>query len=81
MMEEGAIPDKYSGTAAGVISTIGYLPDIFISLMAGKILDKYPGVLGYRYFFGYLIFILILGAVFVGVWRNYLKKNNLVKIK
>lgn len=81
MMEEGAIPDKYSGTAAGVISTIGYLPDIFISLMAGKILDKYPGVLGYRYFFGYLIFILILGAVFVGVWRNYLKKNNLVKVK
>lgn len=81
MMEEGAIPDKYSGTAAGVISTIGYLPDIFISLMAGKILDKYPGVLGYRYFFGYLIFVLILGAVFVGVWRNYLKKNNLIKVK
>lgn len=81
MMEEGAIPDKYSGTAAGLISTIGYLPDIFISLMAGKILDKYPGVLGYRYFFGYLVFMLILGAIFVGVWRNYLKKNNLIKSK
>lgn len=79
MMEEGAIPDKYSGTAAGLISTIGYLPDIFISLMAGKILDKYPGVLGYRYFFGYLIVMLLVGAVFVGIWRNYLKKNNLHK--
>lgn len=78
MMEEGAIPDKYSGTAAGLISTIGYLPEIFISLMAGKILDKYPGVLGYRYFFGYLIVILILGAVFVQVWKLYLKKNNLL---
>ena len=51
MMEEGAIPDKYSGTAAGLISTIGYLPDIFISLMAGKLLDSYPGATGYRYFF------------------------------
>lgn len=81
MMEEGAIPDKYSGTAAGLISTIGYLPEIFISLMAGKILDKYPGALGYRYFFGYLIAMLLLGAIFVAVWKNYLKKNNLMKSK
>lgn len=81
MMEEGAIPDKYSGTAAGLISTVGYLPDIFISLMAGKILDTYPGVVGYRYFFGYLIAMLILGAVFVGIWRSYLKRNNLIKSK
>ena len=27
MMDEGAIPEKYSGTAAGIISTIGFLPD------------------------------------------------------
>ncbi|WP_291259774.1 nitrate/nitrite transporter [Fusobacterium sp.] len=81
MMEEGAIPDKYSGTAAGLISTIGYLPEIFISLMAGKILDKFPGALGYRYFFGYLIVMLLLGAVFVEIWKRYLKKNNLVKTK
>ena len=75
MMEEGAIPDKYSGTAAGFISTVGYLPDIFISLMAGKLLDVYPGATGYRYFFIFLIVMLLLGAVFVSVWKSYLKKN------
>ena len=79
MMEEGAIPDKYSGTAAGLISTIGYLPDIFISLMAGKLLDSYPGATGYRYFFIFLIAMLILGAVFVTVWKSYLKKNKCEK--
>ncbi|MGL6115884.1 MAG: hypothetical protein ACRC1R_12800, partial [Cetobacterium sp.] len=79
MMEEGAIPEKYSGTSAGFISTIGYLPDIFISLMAGKILDKYPGVLGYRYFFIFLIFILLTGAFFVGIWKSHLKKNKVLK--
>ncbi len=79
MMEEGAIPDKYSGTAAGLISTIGYLPDIFISLMAGKLLDSYPGVTGYRYFFIFLIAMLILGAVFVTIWKSYLKKNKCEK--
>lgn len=79
MMEEGAIPDKYSGTAAGLISTIGYLPDIFISLMAGKLLDSYPGATGYRYFFIFLIAMLILGAVFVTIWKSYLKKNKCEK--
>ena len=79
MMEEGAIPDKYSGTAAGLISTIGYLPDIFISLMAGKLLDSYPGATGYRCFFIFLIAMLILGAVFVTVWKSYLKKNKCEK--
>ena len=29
MMDEGAIPERLSGSAAGVISTIGYLPEIF----------------------------------------------------
>lgn len=74
MMEEGAIPDKYSGTAAGLISTIGYLPDIFISFMAGKLLDSYPGAAGYRYFFIFLIAILLLGAAFVHIWKYYLRK-------
>lgn len=77
MMEEGAIPDKYSGTAVGLISTIGYLPDIFISLMAGKILDSYPGVDGYRYFFMILIGVLLVGAVFVKVWKAHLDKNKI----
>lgn len=75
MMEEGAIPDKYSGTAVGLISTIGYLPDIFLSLMAGKILDNYPGVAGYRYLFIILISVLLVGAVFVKIWKLYLSKS------
>lgn len=78
MMGEGAIPEKYSGTAAGLISTIGYLPDIFISLLAGKLLDTYPGATGYRYFFTFLIVALLIGAIFVKIWNNYLRKNNLL---
>lgn len=75
MMEEGQVPMKVSGTAAGVISTIGYLHEIFISLLAGNMLDKYPGVTGYRYFFTFLIVMMIIGVVSVIVWKNYLKKN------
>ncbi len=76
MMDEGAIPEKYSGTAAGIISTVGYLPEIFVSLLAGVLIDANPdSVTGYRQFFGFLIVMLLLGAVFVMVWKSYLKKH------
>ena len=75
MMDEGAIPEEYSGTAAGIISTIGYLPEIFVSILAGVMIDKNPGVSGYRQFFGFLIVMLLLGAAFVVVWKSYLKKH------
>lgn len=81
MMEEGKIPEQYSGTAAGIISTVGYLPEIFCSILAGHLLDNYPGVTGYRYFFSFLIAILLVGAVFVLIWKKYLKKNGLGKKK
>ena len=75
MMDEGAIPAKYSGTAAGVISTVGYLPEIFCSLLAGALIDGNPGVSGFRQYFGFLIVMLLLGVVFVCVWIKYLKKT------
>ena len=34
-----------------------------------------PGVAGYRQFFGFLIVMLILGAIFVVIWKAYLKKH------
>ncbi len=75
MMDEGKVPEQYSGTAAGIISTIGYLPEIFCSLLAGMLIDGYPGVVGYRYYFSFLIAMLILGAGIVLIWKRFLKKN------
>lgn len=74
MMDEGAIPERLSGSAAGLISTIGYLPEIFCSLLAGSILESAPGVAGYRMIFGFLVVMLLLGAAFVCVWMRYIKK-------
>ncbi len=74
MMSEGNIPKQYSGTAAGIISTVGYLPEIFCSLLAGILIDGYPGVTGFRYYFAFLIVMLLLGAGVVLVWKRYLKK-------
>lgn len=76
MMDEGAIPEKFTGTASGIISTIGYLPEIFCSLLAGVLIDRHPGPTGFRYYFGFLIVMLVLGALFVLVWKAYLKKKS-----
>ena len=75
MMDEGAIPERLSGSAAGLISTIGYLPEIFCSVLAGVLLERSPGVTGYRQVFGFMVAMLLLGAVLVCVWIKYTRKR------
>lgn len=62
LLEEGGIPVAVTGTAAGVISVIGYTPDIFMPLLGGVILDQLPGPQGYRVFF-----LLVAGISAVGL--------------
>ena len=75
MMDEGAIPERLSGSAAGLISTIGYLPEIFCSLLAGIMIDQNPGWDGYRNYFGFVTAMLVIGAVLVMIWIKYLNKK------
>lgn len=75
MMDEGAIPERLSGSAAGLISTIGYLPEIFVSLVAGATLEKYSGVTGYQRYFAFVTVMMVIGTVFVVIWRVYLKNR------
>ena len=49
--------------------------DSFCSLLAGVLIDGYPGVTGYRYYFSFLIVMLLLGAGMVLVWKRFLKKS------
>lgn len=81
MMEEGSIPAKYSGTAAGVISTVGYLPEIFAPAIAGNLLDQNPGIIGYRKLFGFLMIMLAIGFVFAFIWGKYLNKQKALGAK
>ena len=51
LMQEGRIPIVLTGTAVGVISVVGYTPDIFASPVIGYLLDTYPGIIGHQYVF------------------------------
>ena len=43
IMEEGQVPLAYTGSAVGLVSVIGYTPDIFMGPLMGYLLDSAPG--------------------------------------
>ena len=79
MMSEGAVPVEYCGTAAGLICTAGAIPETFVSLLAGNIIDNHPGAAGYRYFFCFLAAVIAGGLVLIVIWYQYLKHAKIDK--
>ena len=63
IMQEGRIPLILTGTAVGLISVVGYTPDIFATPMIGYLLDTYPGILGHQYVFSVLVIFSLLGLL------------------
>ncbi len=56
------IPAAVMGTAVGLASIIGYLPDAFMATMFGSWLDK-MGNGGYNYIFMFLVAMCVIGLV------------------
>lgn len=54
LFEDGQVPVALTGTAVGVVSVIGYTPDIFMGPLMGYLTDNYPGSLGHEYLFAAL---------------------------
>jgi len=63
VMEEGNIPIALTGTAVGVISFIGYTPDIFAGPMMGYLLDNSPGRTGHQHVFMMLAVFSLIGFI------------------
>ena len=54
LFQEASVPLAATGTAVGLVSVVGYTPDIFVNLVAGWLLDRSPGVEGHQQFFAFL---------------------------
>lgn len=77
LMEDGGIPMEVSGTAIGLISTIGYLPEVICPLAAGTILDAYSAT-GYKYYFIAVGIMMIIGIAGMLLWNRCLKNQKKV---
>jgi sugar phosphate permease len=51
LFEQASVPVAATGTAVGIVSVVGYTPDIFSGVVLGVILDANPGVLGHQLYF------------------------------
>ncbi|MGB3150607.1 MAG: MFS transporter [Maribacter sp.] len=75
VMERGKIPLVLTGTAVGLISLIGYTPDIFAGPAMGYLLENSPGALGHQPVFWMLaVFSLVGGIASWFYFRLYRKK-------
>ena len=63
LLEHGGIPIAVTGTATGVISLIGYTPEIFIPTLGGMILDASPGVRGYQNLYYLITALSAIGLI------------------
>lgn len=63
VMQSGKIPLVLTGTAVGLISLVGYTPDIFAGPAMGYLLDVSPGLEGHRHVFWMLALFSFIGGI------------------
>jgi len=63
LIEETKIDKSLTGKAVGIISVVGFTPDIFFASISGRILDASPGIQGFHHFFMLLALFAIIGLI------------------
>jgi len=69
VMQKGRIPLALTGTAVGLISLVGYTPDIFAGPAMGLLLDSSPGETGHQHVFWMLAVFSFIGGI--AAWYYY----------
>ncbi len=69
------VPLHLTGTAVGIISVVGFTPDIFMGPLMGYLIDRSPGATGHQHVFlllaGFSLVGLIASLVFSKIARNW----------
>ena len=63
VLKEANVAFALTGTAVGIISVVGYSPDIFAGPIMGYLLDENPGIIGHQYVYFMLVIFSILGLI------------------
>ena len=65
LLEENRTPKHLTGAAVGMISLLGYTPEIFFAPVAGRMLDANPGLIGFQHYYMFLAAIAAAGLALV----------------
>jgi len=75
LLDRCNIPATTMGLAIGLISVLGYSPDVFLPLINGYLTQTFPGVFGYQLYFGYVAVMAALGGFAGLALRNMLNRQ------
>ena len=70
LLEEARVAPALTGTVVGLISVVGYTPDVFFAPLAGRLLDRAPGLAGFQH-----VFLLLAGIFTLGCWATVLLRR------
>ena len=74
-MTQVDIPLHLIGTASGIISIIGYFPDVFGYTLCGMVMEKFAPIIAYRVIFTGLVACGIMGMLVAIALHKYSKKS------
>jgi sugar phosphate permease len=75
LLQETRTPRHITGAAVGMVSVVGFTPEVFFAPIAGRILDATPGAGGFHGLFALLAAIAATGVAVV-VILSWLKRNS-----
>ena len=75
LLDDCKVPQHCAGLAIGLISVLGYAPDVFLPLINGYVTQTFAGARGYQFYFGYIAAIALLGAGAAAMLKQRLSRN------
>ena len=75
LLDDCKVPPHCAGLAIGLISVLGYAPDVFLPLINGYITQTFAGARGYQLFFGYIAAVALLGAGAAAILKQRLNRK------
>ena len=63
ILQELRVPAALTGAAVGLVSVVGFAPDVFLGPVTGWLLDRSPGAMGHRHVFGLFAVLSAIGLL------------------
>ncbi|MBX2871746.1 MAG: MFS transporter [Saprospiraceae bacterium] len=76
LFQEANVPLAITGSAVGLVSVLGFTPDIFMGPIMGYLIDRSPGGLGHQHVFGLIAGLALVGAIATLFFRRLTQREN-----
>lgn len=76
VLEKTRVPLQITGTAVGILSVIGFSPDLFLGIVQGFFLDELGGTNGFQYSFIFFCISSFIGLIASILFYNSIKSRN-----